>query len=94
MIAIVLGIVRVLIVLMIVRVIVSFFMQFRRPPGRPPQRSGRPAEVAGGTLVRDPHCGTFIPESKAVVSGGLFFCSATCRDAWASAHGRPSSLKA
>ncbi len=94
MIAVVLGIVRVLIVLMIVRVIVSFFMQFRRPAGRPPQRPGRTGEVSGGTLVRDPHCGTYIPESKAVVSGGLFFCSAACRDAWASAHGRTTSLKA
>ena len=93
MIAIVLGIVRVLIILMIVRVIVGFFMQFRRPAGRPPQRSNRPAEVAGGTLMRDPHCGTYIPESKAVVSDGLFFCSATCRDAWASAHGSANGLK-
>lgn len=91
---IVLGIVRVLIILLIVRVIVSFFVQRRRSSPRAPQRPRGTAEVSGGTLVRDPHCGTYIPESKAVLSGGLFFCSTTCRDAWATAHGRTNGLKA
>jgi YHS domain-containing protein len=43
-------------------------------------------ERLGGTLVRDPHCGTYILESTALqVRAGhetLHFCSAACRDAY------------
>jgi uncharacterized protein len=56
---------------------------------RPPQRASRPAsppERAGGTLVRDPQCGTYVPESRAIRVGSgdrtLYFCSTTCRDAY------------
>ena len=55
---------------------------------RPVQRS-RPTsthERSGGTLVRDPQCGTYIPESRAIRvrsgDGTLYFCSAACRDAY------------
>jgi hypothetical protein len=45
----------------------------------------RPERV-GGTLVRDPQCGTYIPEGSAVrlQSGDhtLYFCSTACRDAY------------
>jgi uncharacterized protein len=54
----------------------------RPRPGPPPG----PTERQGGTLVRDPQCGTYVPESRAVTleSGGqtLYFCSAACRDAY------------
>lgn len=50
----------------------------RRAPGAPP-----PAP-AGGTLHKDPVCGTYVSESVAVKlsAGGRthFFCSAACRD--------------
>lgn len=40
----------------------------------------------GGELVRDPHCGTFVPKARAIaVSAGHethYFCSVTCRDAY------------
>jgi hypothetical protein len=53
------------------------------PPRQPPER-------AGGTLVRDPQCGTYIPLSRALTVGGgadaLHFCSSACRDAWTAAH--------
>jgi hypothetical protein len=56
-----------------------------------PKPSSRVPERAGGALVRDPQCGTYVPESRAIVLGrgsdALHFCSATCRDAWTSAHG-------
>lgn len=43
-------------------------------------------ERSGGTLVRDPQCGTYVPESRAlqVRADGetLYFCSAACRDAY------------
>ena len=53
------------------------------PPRQPPER-------VGGTLVRDPQCGTYIPLSRALTIGGgesaLHFCSAACRDAWTASH--------
>jgi uncharacterized protein len=50
-----------------------------RPPTSAPERSG-------GTLVRDPQCGTYIPESRAIRVGSgdraVYFCSTACRDAY------------
>jgi uncharacterized protein len=81
---------RVLIILMILRYVGTFFGRrgpvpsTRRAPPRPP------AERPGGRLVRDPQCGTFVPESGALaLTRGRtteHFCSTTCRDAWALAH--------
>ena len=73
--------------------LVLFFivrMIFRLVTGsRPRVRSKPPAstpERSGGTLVRDPQCGTYIPESRAIRVGSgdrtLYFCSADCRDAY------------
>ena len=54
-------------------------------PRGQPRPSAKPVERLGGTLVRDPHCGTYIPESRAIRVGSgdqvQFFCSTTCRDA-------------
>lgn len=50
----------------------------RRPPGR-----------LAGHLVRDPQCGTYVPQDRAVSMGGTagpYFCSTACRDAWATEH--------
>jgi uncharacterized protein len=80
--------VRVLVVLLVLRYVVALFGRAAVAP----RRSGRTRtpERAGGTLVRDPNCGTYVPESRAVtVSHGgstLHFCSAACRDAWTLAH--------
>ncbi len=47
---------------------------------------GRTPERLGGTLVRDPNCGTYIPEARALrLRTGqetLYFCSPSCRDAY------------
>lgn len=47
----------------------------------PPEKS-----AAGEEMVRDPHCGTFIPRSDALSKniGGTthYFCSANCRDSY------------
>ena len=75
------NIIRVLIILFIVRIIVSWFAGLRRPVGPAPRQSRVP-ERAGGTLVQDPHCGTYVAESRAVVLGSLKFCSTACRDAY------------
>lgn len=79
---------RVLIILLILRYIVAFFT--RRPAPAPRRAPQRPIERTGGTLVRDPQCGTYVPESGALAltrgSETMHFCSTTCRDAWALAH--------
>jgi YHS domain-containing protein len=62
----------------------------RSPNARPGGKPGRKLERQGGQLVRDPHCGTYIPVSSSVhlVSGRdtLYFCSTTCRDAYRKAQ--------
>jgi YHS domain-containing protein len=79
---------RVLIILLIVRYIVAFFT--RRGPARVPRPgpTTRQPERTGGTLVRDPQCGTYVAQASAVAlsRGGstMYFCSKTCRDAWLS----------
>jgi YHS domain-containing protein len=49
-------------------------------------RASRPDVKQGGELVRDPHCGTFVPKARAIaVSAGRethYFCSVACRDAY------------
>jgi hypothetical protein len=86
-------ILRILVVLMIVRLVVravaslSGARAVRRSSSRAPER-------LGGTLVRDPHCGTYVPVSRALTIGRgpdvLHFCSPACRDAWAAARGGPN----
>ena len=79
---------RILIILLILRYIVAFFTP-RRQPTRLVATTRAP-ERTGGTLVRDPQCGTYIPQSSAVAlkRGGatMHFCSATCRDTWLAGH--------
>lgn len=49
------------------------------------RQAPRKVERVGGTLERDPHCGTYIPRTGALTArvGGktLYFCSTSCRDA-------------
>jgi hypothetical protein len=72
--------------LFVVRLIVRFFATGAPARGRP--AAPRAEERAGGTLVRDPHCGTYIPESRAIRAGSgdqtVYFCSTACRDAYQS----------
>jgi YHS domain-containing protein len=80
-------IVRLLIIVMIVRFVVSLFTSGRRPaPAQ--RRPAQPQERIGGTLVRDPQCGTYLPQERAIAASGgggtEYFCSSACRDAWAS----------
>jgi hypothetical protein len=35
--------------------------------------------AAAGHLVKDPVCGTYVPEATAIHVGDAFFCSETCR---------------
>jgi len=84
-------IIRALVILLILRLVRNLFAPSPQRRQQAPPRGGRTAgpqamERSGGKLVRDPHCGTYIPMSSSVhlVSGGetLYFCSTTCRDAY------------
>jgi uncharacterized protein len=80
---------RILLILFIIRLVLRFLAGAMRPSAPPPPRAPRtPPTIEGGQLVRDPHCGTYIPISRALRSGPasdpVYFCSAACRDAWAS----------
>jgi YHS domain-containing protein len=82
---------RILVVLFVLRLILNFFSPKTRPTS-PPRTGGRNTAVerAGGQLVRDPQCGTYVPLSTSVhlVSGPntLYFCSVACRDAYRKAQ--------
>ena len=47
-------------------------------------------EIASEDLIKDPQCGTYVPQSSAVKStiGGedFYFCSETCRDRYREAY--------
>lgn len=84
----VIWILRVLAVLMLVRFVMRLLGA--RPATRGHRSATRPPERLGGTLVRDPQCGTFIPREHAPSIGqgdqAVYFCSTACRDLWAEAH--------
>ena len=37
---------------------------------------------SAGHLVKDPVCGTYVPEGTAIRAGDQFFCSEDCRSKW------------
>jgi hypothetical protein len=78
-----------LFVLWVIRMIMKLASSAMRRPNAPPRSA--PGERAGGTLVRDPQCGTYVAVSRAVRVGSgdqaTYFCSAQCRDAHAAAQG-------
>ena len=83
-------ILRVLVLLFLFRVIVRLLTSGVRTAPQGPRPSPGPPATPGGTLVRDPQCGTSLLESRAIaLTHGrehVFFCSAACRDTWAAAH--------
>lgn len=87
-------IVRILAILMIVRLVFRMIAGIRRAAGGGAATSPRPGRVPqtreGGRLVRDPQCGTHIPQAGAIaVSIGRdtqYFCSTRCRDEWTAAR--------
>jgi hypothetical protein len=58
----------------------------RKEGASPRSPNARSPERAGGHLVRDPHCGTYVALSSAVpLRDGAqtrYFCSTACRDAY------------
>jgi hypothetical protein len=78
--------------LLILLVIVRLIYRSVRALGVGTSVSGGEPRVPerAGTLVRDPHCGTYVLQSRAIVAGdgddARYFCSAECRDAWLTAR--------
>ena len=82
---------RVILITIIVRFVMSLFTAVAAPRSRPAAGPApRPRERAGGTLVRDPQCGTYIPATRALSTGSgsniHYFCSEDCRRAYLAAH--------
>ena len=86
-------ILRILLILVVIRLVLRALYGFVRGsrsggPARPP---GQMRERAGGELVRDPNCGTFIPRNTAIAVGSgsaaKYFCSERCRDEFAARSG-------
>jgi hypothetical protein len=76
-----------IVLFLLVRTVMRLLSGGRTAPRRSQTTDARTPERIGGTLVRDPECGTYIPESHALPlrtdDGTLYFCSAKCRDAHA-----------
>jgi YHS domain-containing protein len=75
---------RILLLLLVIRFLVQIFTGRRHQAGR---RTPRGGVQSRGELVRDPHCGTYVPKATAIVVGrggeATYFCSNTCREAHA-----------
>jgi len=84
-------IIRIIAVLLVIRLLMRFFAGLREGlSGKGPTTGKVQGPRVGGRLVRDPQCGTHVPESRALRLGtgdtAVYFCSATCRDRWAATH--------
>jgi hypothetical protein len=87
---------RAILVTVFIRFVLRFIGAMMGPASRPgpraagPRPASRPTERIGGTLVRDPQCGTYVPMSRAIRAGSgadaLCFCSEDCRRAYLAAH--------
>jgi hypothetical protein len=81
---------RIILLLLIIRFLMRLFARRPVAAGRPPRGPHAAQERLGGTLVRDPHCGTYVPQTRALALGtgssAVYFCSTGCRDAWAAVH--------
>jgi hypothetical protein len=47
-----------------------------------PSQPQFPPSTQGGRLVKDPVCGTYVPQANALSAGNEFFCSEKCRQAF------------
>jgi YHS domain-containing protein len=65
------------------RLVHGFFEGMR---GAPPRRRGGSVPAKGTAMVRDPICGTFVVQSRALTAARgretAWFCSEQCRAEW------------
>lgn len=87
-------ILRIIAILIVVRFVFRLLAGvIRAMGGGTPAASRRtPQTRVGGRLVRDPQCGTHVPEERAIAvrhgAETVHFCSEACRDAWRAAQRR------
>lgn len=84
-----LWVIRILGLLLLVRFVLQLLFSNRggrKTAGGPRGRAAGSELKPGGELVRDPYCGTYVAKARAIaISAGsetIYFCSATCRDAY------------
>jgi uncharacterized protein len=79
-------IIRTLVILLIVRLVLRALFSRQLDARRQQAGPKRRTERAGGELIRDPQCGTYVPKSRAIAVGhgahARYFCSTTCRDTY------------
>jgi hypothetical protein len=63
--------------LIVVMIAISTVRRLLRMLKTPERHGARPTE--GGRLVRDPVCGTYVPQRAALSARNEFFCSEECR---------------
>ncbi len=78
------GFVRFLALLLLALLVRLFFVNWLRPRTARRQSVQRQKTPRTGTMLRDPHCGTYVASELAIpaITGGqtLHFCSQQCRD--------------
>jgi hypothetical protein len=81
--------IRLVIVAFVLRLVLRLFGAGKSQVGTGPRQ--KRVERAGGALVQDPQCGTYIPMARALTVGrgadAKHFCSTACRDQYLSTHG-------
>ena len=84
-----LWIARLIVLLLVIRLVLRLITRARSAPRAQAFRRQTAGERSGGALVRDPQCGTYVPQSRAIAVGSgdraLYFCSSRCRDEHAAA---------
>jgi hypothetical protein len=70
--------IRVLIIFLVVSAVVTI-IRSAFAPSTPRQRPNPGPTGTSGRLVKDPVCGTYVPENTAIRSGNASFCSEECR---------------
>jgi hypothetical protein len=82
-------IIRILAILLVIRLVMRLVAGIIQGMSSPPAQGKvkKPSTREGGHLVRDPHCGTYVPVARALRDGSgdkaVYFCSEECRRAWA-----------
>jgi YHS domain-containing protein len=78
-----------LFVFALLRSFLRSFFQTKKDVARPAPEQARPTVFAGGELIKDPVCGTYVSAGASItrtVNGQLLhFCSKECRDKYRAA---------
>lgn len=77
-------IIRILVIFFVISAVLSVIraaFQKAQPAARRPRRQAEaePQRVASSHLVKDPVCGTYVPQDTAIAYKDAFFCSEECK---------------